>query len=167
MKEKIKKIKEIWSNKRYRAIIILFLYFIFFIFCFSYINSLKEEKPKDNNYTSYYYVINNEIKVEDYKITYKDKLYSKNDFKEYNFDLKLEDINNLIKNGTLESQNYILNTLTYIVNIEEYNKLLENKLNTDENIKIVVYKKDNKTIKINCDFSLVYGYPYIVDYIIK
>ena len=127
MKEKFKKLKEIWANKRYRAIIILALYAIFFVFCFIYINS----------------------------------------FKEYNFALKLEDINNLIKNGTLESQNYILNTLTYIVSVEEYNKLLENKLNTDENIKIVVYKKDDKTTKINCDFSLVYGYPYTVDYIME
>ena len=167
MKEKFKKLKEIWANKRYRAIIILALYAIFFVFCFIYINSFKEEKPISDNYTKYYYVINNEITVKDFKITYNGKTYSKNDFKEYNFALKLEDINNLIKNGTLESQNYILNTLTYIVSVEEYNKLLENKLNTDENIKIVVYKKHDKTTKINCDFSLVYGYPYTVDYIME
>lgn len=162
MKNKLKKIKEIWNNKRYRAVIILIMYIIFFALSFVYLDSFKTKNNTKN--TNYYYIINNEITVKDLKITYKDNIYSKKDFSEYNFNLTLDDINNLIKNGTLESQNYIENTLTYIVNVEEYNKLLDNKLDTNETIKIIVYKEDNK---INVDFSLVYGYPYVVDYIIE
>lgn len=160
MKEKI---KEILKNKRYRAILIIIIYIVFFIFTFTYLNSFKNEKTNNTN-DNYYYIINNEIIVKDLKITYKDKIYSKKDFKQYNFTITLENINTLIKNGILESQNYIENTLTYIVSVDEYNKLLEDKLDTKETIKIVVYKKENK---INVDLSSVYGYPYVIDYIIE
>lgn len=167
MKEKIKVLKEIWKNRRYRALIILILYFFFFLFVFALLG--KEDKiPSDNSnkYNSYSYTINDEINVSDLIIKYEDNIYSKNDFPQYNFDLTLDDILKLIDEGILVSQNYIENSLNYMISSEQYNNLLDEKIESNESIYIVVYK-DDKISRIVVDFTKFYGYDYIMDITVR
>jgi len=156
MKEKIKQFKELWANKRNRALITLILYFIFFIFVFYIIINKDNEhlpvtKTDDFTNSNYTYTINNEIIVDGNTIYYQNQPYTKDDFPMYDFDIDLKMVDGMIKEGILQSQNYIDKSKTYLVTKET------------KNIYITVYKENDKTNRIYVDFSEYYGYPYIMD----
>lgn len=172
MKETFLKLKELWNNKRYRAILWLIIYIIFFAIVFSLMGN-HDKMPKkidslesfrDSNYT---YTINNEIEVGDNKITYQSETYEASFFPQYNFNITPKEIYTLIKSGKLESQNFIDNSYTYLVTADEYNKILENKITSTSDIHITTYKKEDTITRVVIDFSEFYGYDYVMDLEVK
>lgn len=176
MKEFIELVKKLWINKRYRAIAILLLYVVFFIFVFSFISS--NSKPVLNveptgidkiknieNYKLYVegldeFIVNYETNT----IYYNDLTYSIEDkieeLDKYDLDIfKPINIYNLIKNGTLESTNYVSKTDTYVVKISDFEKLIyNNEVSNDNYIKITINNENYDEIVVD----LTNYYDYIV-----
>lgn len=172
MKETLKRIKELWNNKRYRAILWLVMYFIFFAIVLAIISGNDKVPVKYDSLdafrdSKYSYVINNEIEVIDSVITYQNKTYEKDFFPQYNFNITPKEIYTLIKSGKLESQNFIDNSYTYLVKGLEYNKLLEDKITSDGNIRITIYKTDDVINKAVVNLSEFYKYDYVMEVTVK
>ena len=161
MKPYIELFKKIWSNKKYRAFILLGLYFIFFLFVFSIdripnVTPVEEVKPLEGielfkTVTKYKYTINDiHVTVDnDISIEYLNNYYTMDniidELKEYDYLLyNPEFIYKIISNSVLESTNYVLNTNTYIISATKYNELFNSSVTDD--IKTVTYM-DEKNIK--------------------
>ncbi|MBE6149186.1 MAG: hypothetical protein E7170_00500 [Firmicutes bacterium] len=148
MMEVLEFIKNLWQNKRTRALSILIIYIIFFIIIFT---TLNRSKPVDK----FDYLKN--IEILNYSVTDKyDEIIT-----EYNSTLiSGEVIYRLVKNANLESTNYIDNSNTYHITSDDYEKIINNVENeTLEPIRITL--SDNKII---LDFTSYYGYKINIEY---
>lgn len=146
------KIKEIWQNRRYRSIIILF-FILYFSFVFSLINASKSTEVKLTGLEAF------KVKTNySYTIEYLGNYYNLNnmpdELKKYNIEnYNPKNIYNLIKNATLESTNYIENSNTYIISETSVNKIIYNDdLEINNNIKIITYLSNDNVIKVKIDF---------------
>lgn len=148
MKQTIEFIKNLWQNKRTRALAILIIYLIFFIFVFSIINT-SNTKPNDQ----FSYLRN--INITNYNV-----VDSANNIV-YSYDSSLingDVVYKLVKNSTLESTNYIDNSNTYYISIIDYEKLNNITVTNDGGIRTTISNK-----KITLDFTEYYGYKINID----
>jgi len=170
MKEFIELIKKLWSNKRYRSLVILLMYFIFFIFVFMFINSTSDYVAPTGidiikNEINYKITVGEKVvSFNNNQIIYMDNIYNEMplELQEYKLDI-LSPINiyTLLKNSTLESTNFTLNTDTYIIKLSEFERLLNNnELESDEIVKLIVYKDGYKKVSIDN----YYGYSVLIEF---
>ena len=182
MKETIEFIKNLWSNKRTRALAILIIYAIFFTFVFILIGNGKtgprepleeiddppviEESDFDlANVTDYlievtgdeaftYNSVTNLISYNGIDYELEEKPIELNN---YDLDIfKPSNISELLDVAVLESTNHIENTNTYLVKISDFERIIyNNNSDVDEYIKITVY---NNNEKIKIDLSNHYNY---------
>lgn len=179
MREVFRKFKDIWAVPRYQALIQLGLYAIFFLGVFifvssfdkgDYINESKSALEKFKDLTSYKYEVNDIIvSVVGYQkiVTYENMEYDVSEIpleiSEYISDLTPLNISELISKGTLESTNYISNSETYLIKIMDFNKIVYDiEMESEEEIKIVVYEENNSILRIEIDLTNHYEYEYII-----
>lgn len=182
MKEFIELIKKLWGNKRHRAIAILLIYFIFFIFVFSVIENdnnvnldelkqKQEQNDKDNSKEDNkdnVIIENKEFRlqiiglenfiIDNNTIIYEEVSYSIDsgiiDLSKYNIDyFTIDNINDLISKGILESVNYIDNSKSYLIDVINYDNTKEG------NFRIIVYEN-----KIEIDLVEYFNYKVIMEY---
>lgn len=145
MKEYIAKFKELWSNKRYRALLILGLYFVFFLAVFLIFSGSPKQEPVSlhgldllKTVHTYQYEVtgkqNFSVAVDQgITVKYLDQTYTLDtlpiELQTFPFDMNFHD---MIQKGTLESTNYIEHKNTYLY----------------ENRKLDVYFEDQDIVKI-------------------
>lgn len=183
MKETIEFIKNLWSNKRTRALAVLILYAIFFMFVFMLISSgesgpreqleesidesLEEETPEFNlaGVSNYFVeVIGEDNFTYDSStnlIIYNNEIYlaeeKPTDLSDYDLEIfKPINIAKLLEVSVLESTNYIEKTNTYLLKISDFERIMyNNEVINEDNIEIITYDDNSKII---IDLSNYYGY---------
>lgn len=179
MKETIEFIKNLWSNKRTRALAILVLYGIFFIFVFALISSgetgprkqldesLENETTEFNlaDVTNYFVeVIGEDNFTYDSStnlIIYNNEIYLAEekpiDLVDYDLEIfKPVNMAKLLEASVLESTNHIEKTNTYLLKISDFERIMyNNEIVNDNNIEIITYEDNSKII---IDLSNYYGY---------
>ena len=181
MKETIEFIKNLWSNKRTRALAILVLYGIFFIFVFALISSgetgprkqldgqldesLENETTEFDlaDITNYFVEVIGEDNFTYDSLTnqiFYDGVYYEIDnipeiISKYNLNIfSPNNVSKLLEVGILESTNYIDKSDTYVIKISDFERISNNnEIINDEYIKIIKYEK-----KLTIDLSSYYGY---------
>lgn len=183
MKETIEFIKNLWSNKRTRALAILVLYGIFFIFVFALISSgetgprkqldeqLDESLENETTEFDLADIINYFVEVigEDNftydsstnLIIYNNEIYLAEekpiDLVDYDLEIfKPVNMAKLLEASVLESTNHIEKTNTYLLKISDFERIMyNNEIINDNNIEIITYEDNSKII---IDLSNYYGY---------
>ena len=179
MKETIEFIKNLWANKRTRALAILIIYAIFFIFVFMLISSGEtgpreqlEDPPLEEtlefnlaDIDNYFLEIvgkdNFTYDVATNIITYDGEEYPleniPNNLTNYDLDIyKPINLVKLLEVSILESTNHIEKTNTYLLKISDFEKIIyNNDIINDNNLKIITYEDNSKII---FDLSNYYGY---------
>lgn len=167
----IEVIKNLWSNRRYRSLIILGIYIVFFIFTFMIIGQKKDVVDIDNlkgidlfkTITEYHYRIEGEesfdvIVDDDIVIQYEDNNYDLSniplELEKYDIEIyNPEIISKIIDNATLESTNYINNSNTYIIEELKFYQLIYNhNISSDNYIKIISFLENENIIKVEIIF---------------
>jgi hypothetical protein len=131
MKEKIKKAKELYANRRYRALFILGLYAIFFMIVIAIFNTsssayvpIEEEKPKD-------VVLDKFGKLNNYEYSYKIERVIGSDVIYYNVDGKRYQNKEMFVINDDINDYYTENSTIYIIRDNLKEKVLEKPLTVD------------------------------------
>lgn len=164
-------IKNLWSNRRYRSLIILGIYALFFTFTFMIIGQKNDGVDIDNlkgidlfkTITEYHYRIEGEesfdvIVDDNIVIQYKENNYDLNnvplELEKYDFNIYNPNIiSKIIDNATLESTNYINSSNTYIIEELKFYQLTYNQNISSYNyIKISSFLENENIIKVEIIF---------------
>ena len=128
-KENFNKIKEIYANRRYRALITLGLYFLFFIFVYLIISSGKPISETDNHLPSD--MIRDFGAITNYEYTYEIEQTIDNEFIYFNITGE-RDLNKEVFIVENDSNNYFIeNDEIYIIKDNKKEIILDNPIFTD------------------------------------
>jgi len=173
MKEFIDLVKNLWANKRTRALAILLVYFVFFIFVFMFIgNSNKTpiinmpKQLKNMKISKIEFIGNDNFIFENNTIIYNDSIYIVNEMpielSKYNLSIyTINNIDKLIDSAVLETTNHVEKSNTYLISAKEFESIIFNNIiESDLNIRI---KTDKEFNYVHLDFKDYYGYEVRID----
>lgn len=174
MKEFLELIKKLWENKRTRSLVVLLLYFVFFAFVLSSVDNTPQViKPSGIEIIKNLKIVKMEF-LGQHNFIYSDNIiyydgiyYNSNEIplELSNYDLNIFTVDNiyeLIKNGLLESTNYIDNSNTYVVKNSIFENIIHNnQIDISGNIRITL--NESSMNYVNIDLKELYGYEIRIE----
>lgn len=174
MKEFIELIKNLWANKRTRALAILIMYFVFFIFVFILIGNSSPKTPvineskelKDMKISKIEFIGTDNFIFENDTIIYNDSIYNVNEMPiellKYNLSIyTINNIDKLVESSLLETTNHVEKTKTYLISVKDFENIIYNNIiESDLNIRI---KLNDDLEYVYLDFKGYYGYEVKID----